>query len=381
MASTRHRISKEQMQIYIARVAKMLMETNYTVHDIFATLDIANGNNVRDAFKARYGTTYAAFRNQARKQGHSIKTIKENTKYAKITPRTDDEVRSDARKIAKLLESTNMSLYQIHRRLGFSDGTRTREVFESIYGMPYSRYRKEICKLNDSDDVLSQEPQNQSNQYTELVNMHKRDADDTKDTLMKAAELLTTTDLQLHKIFIRLDILDQPKFNKDFRSYYGCTPTEYRNNNGDLNAINASGKSTVANQDFDFTVTIRQVLHHASPIPGDYDISTTMQIPFLVNDLYEYRAQIITTSGQCPVTDPYEFMKSEYREKFNDIVVKTVMPFYHGQLNIAYMQTLPQSVYSGGFPVMPSRRPSAAPKSGDPRYIYPQTPPGFEHER
>jgi hypothetical protein len=131
-----------------------------------------------------------------------------------------------------------------------------------------------------------------------------------------------------------------------FRKEYQCTPGEYR----EKHRPNRPEEPSEHDQPFDFTVMVRQIQHPTINSGFEYDISTTLQIPFLVNDLYEYRAQVITTAGQCPITDPYEFLKSKHREKFNNLIVSTVTPFFHGQLNIAYMQTLPQPNYVGGMP-------------------------------
>jgi AraC-like DNA-binding protein len=166
-------------------------------------------------------------------------------------------------------------------------------------------------------------------------------------TLEAIAQELVSTDKPIPDILSEQQVASRPKFYLDFRRKYNCTPGEYREQERALQREAA----TQEDQPFDFTVTLRQV--SSSPIDMTLEqsnLNQSLQLPLIVNGQYEFRAQVVTTSGQPPTADPREFLRSEYREKFNALVVDTLLPYFHGRLDIAYMQTLqPQRPY-GAWP-------------------------------
>lgn len=328
---THFQYSKENVVGYLAKITHMLTNTDLQVNEIFEAMGTTNTPYIREAFKAKFGTTFAAYRERLKNRGVPVPTpyIKPPTR-ARRKIRSQDEIEYDAKRIAHLLGTTRLSIGQIHERLDVPDTDPSRHTFNAHYGLNYSEYRRAVVIGKIAPEKTPDK---------ELTMNTTNDPGYSIKNVIEVADLLINTDAPIKEILAKFEIVDQPRFYTGFRRHFGCTPTEYRNAEGNLSAITSTGNSsTVANQEFDFTLTVRQVVNHPGAIPGGYDLSTVLQIPFLVNDRYEYRAQIVTISGVCPFSDPCEFLKSKYRDKFNDLVVKTVAPFYHGQLNIAYMQ-------------------------------------------
>lgn len=65
-------------------------------------------------------------------------------------------------------------------------------------------------------------------------------------------------------------------------------------------------------------------------------------IPLVVNGQYSFHAYIVVTSGTLKTPTQDDFLKSEHRDRFNDLVLKALSPYFHGRMDIAYAQHSPE---------------------------------------
>lgn len=400
---TRNKYSEANINSYLAQMTKLLTETNLTVKEIFQSMGATDTPYIRKAFREKFGTTFADYRSQLRYRGveADMPRVGDRKQYRRSN-RTKAGHKVDAMKIAHLLGTTALTIQEIHDHLDISENQHIRAAFKERYHRTYGEYRKAVAKgIIESEKKV----------FSETDIPGNRSLDYHLQNVLSTAEMLLTTDKTVKDIMSSLNISDPPKLYADFRLQYGCTPIRYREAGGDMSKINPKAKfsgtddsagsdadkelnmddpdkqefdvnaadanddNNSSEQPFDFTVVVRQIQQPMVSPGFEYDLSTTLQIPFLINDRYEYRASVLPTSGKCPTLDPYEFLRSEnLREKFNEIVVETVRPFYHGQLNIAYMQTLSQPAYGLGMSQFQDRRPGGWSHKGTAQ-------PGFEHGR
>jgi hypothetical protein len=166
----------------------------------------------------------------------------------------------------------------------------------------------------------------------------------TKSTLetnvfMEIAEELIASDVPVQDM-INKTALSPAQFYRDFREYFDCTPTEYRV--AGRQAQQAREEKVKTEEVFNFTVNMQQAGLYPQGMAhtGHGPMNAEFVIPLVVNGQYGFTAYVVPISGSCPTRDPVNFLRSEYRDYFNAQVVDTLIPYFHGQLDIAYLQTL-----------------------------------------
>lgn len=65
-----------------------------------------------------------------------------------------------------------------------------------------------------------------------------------------------------------------------------------------------------------------------------------LKIPLVVNEKYGYLAVVNLDAIGISERNPIDFMKSQHRDLFNEIVVQKLKTYYHGRLDIAYLETV-----------------------------------------
>lgn len=162
--------------------------------------------------------------------------------------------------------------------------------------------------------------------------------------ILTASDELTTTDRRVRDIVNETGI-PFPDFYTGFRKEFGCTPTEYREKS--KANVWRHVKSETESQPFDFVIGVKPVGPPAYPThPSGASIKfnstsrTEIYIPIVINNSYGFEMTITVISGKFPANGGFEFMSSHYRDQVNAMVVEALSPFFYGDLNIAYFQSI-----------------------------------------
>jgi hypothetical protein len=159
------------------------------------------------------------------------------------------------------------------------------------------------------------------------------------DTMINVGHQLVELNVSIQDLIDKTG-LSPAQFYRDFREEFGCTPTEHRERTRQEKKDRE--EKIVREETFNFMVSLQQAAntphitnqHHQRPVNSE------LMVPLIVNGQFGFTAYVVTISGKCPTSDGVEFLRSEYRDMFNAMVVDTLMPYFHGKVNIAYLQTL-----------------------------------------
>lgn len=158
-------------------------------------------------------------------------------------------------------------------------------------------------------------------------------------TMSEVHTWLADSDRSIQEIIDKTG-LTSAQFYRDFRELFGCTPTEHRETIRQERRDREEKAET--EEIFNFTVSLQQAGPHGHVMnqQPQRPMNAELMVPLVVNGQYGFTAYVVTTSGRCPARDAVEFLRGDYRDMFNAKVVDTILPYFHGQLNIAYLQVL-----------------------------------------
>lgn len=185
-------------------------------------------------------------------------------------------------------------------------------------------------------------------------------SDDYTADLGVVAMKLITTDKTATTIMEELEIKDVSRFYNEFKEMFGCTPTEYRRDELAAKQIHRQ-QARLNEEPWDFTVTVAPATLPTNPQPRyvgpghEYNrpLSGYFEIPVTVNETFEYVVAIDTKKGVCPYAEAKELIRSEHRELLNDRVLETLMPYFHGRLDLAYANLNARLDATPGYPRPP----------------------------
>lgn len=177
------------------------------------------------------------------------------------------------------------------------------------------------------------------------------------EVIEHAAKELVNTNDTVATIISRTNSIP-PDFYQAFRSRYGCTPTEYRQNVRLENQEKRLDEET-ANVPWEFSVTIDQVNHMTgmeAPYGPGPSINGLHVVPITVNETFEFWVKLVTHKGKCPYTIVNELLEGNHKDMLVDQILEKLSPYFYGRINLAYFH-LPKRPTGPSIPSYAARWP------------------------
>lgn len=197
------------------------------------------------------------------------------------------------------------------------------------------------------DNMYNSEKRLAINELGKVVNWWSGDIERQLDQVTSIiADIERPHSTNVHKAASALCI-PEAVFHLLFRCHHGKYPLEYRNECESAAQEESAEQEeeekapTKTSEDLAFTVSIckrsEEVLESLT--------NTVTKIPFVVNGQYEFVAQLGNLDNDIAAMSTVQFMQSPYRDAFNQRVLDRLKLYFHGDLNVAYLEQLPNVGY------------------------------------